>query len=281
VAASVALAAIVAFVAPRAAPPRPPDTRPAVIVVSSGDTQQPPPETPLSGVVEAPVEQSDASVESADSAAPAVETPDVPAVASPPESTARPSHTQSPSRRTRPGAVRAEDAATEPEPPPLLPQHTPSSETSDVPAESPSTPPPATTPTSRNTEPTPTETPPATPPTPTLRHVRGELENLVTSGGIPRGQVQPRALRAVSSLAQCVERNALARGASAMTAPMVCTVAVNVRDRRVDGVTFSPRSSLTAPCEGAVRSAFSGELPQSEDTEYTVTLRAALTPETE
>ena len=254
-----------------------------MIVVSSGDTQ-PPTQPPIPVVIEPPTEQADASVESVDSAATVIETPAAPDAsgAAPPENTARSSHGQSSSRRPRPGTVRVEDAATEPEPPPLLPQHTPSIEAADVPTEPPSAAPAV--PAPRAVEPTPPEPPPAPPPapsTPTLRHVRGELENLAASGGIPRGQVQPRALRAVSSLAQCVERNALARGASAMTSPMVCTVTVNVRDRRVDGVTFSPRSSLTAPCEGAVRSAFSGELPQSEDTEYTVTLRAALTPEIE
>ena len=51
-----------------------------------------------------------------------------------------------------------------------------------------------------------------------------------------------------------------------------------VRDRRLEGARISGGPSWLSGCADAVRGAFQGDLPEAEDTEYTIRFAVTLTP---
>ncbi len=112
-----------------------------------------------------------------------------------------------------------------------------------------------------------------------LRGVRASLSELSASGGVTRGALHARASRAAEDFGSCVQALARSRGGDALPEPLTCQVSVDVRDRRVDTVRLAGAPGWMSSCSGAVRGAFSGDLPQSEDTEYTIRLGVTLTPE--
>jgi hypothetical protein len=57
------------------------------------------------------------------------------------------------------------------------------------------------------------------------------------------------------------------------------SVTLDVRDRRLDGTHRSGGPSWLSRCDGTLSAAFQGDLPEAEDTEYTVRFDLALSPE--
>lgn len=133
--------------------------------------------------------------------------------------------------------------------------------------------------------PEPDPVPAPAPPTPeqpaerTLRGLHGALGDLAVSGGLAQGSVRSRAQRATSAFAACAERLAVAGGRDRVPEALSCTITIDVRDRRVDGVRLGGLPGWMGACESQVREAFAGELPEAESNEYAIRLGVTLTPE--
>jgi hypothetical protein len=99
----------------------------------------------------------------------------------------------------------------------------------------------------------------------------------MASGGVGRGPFLSRAERAAESLAGCALRAGRGSDDGSNTA-IRARVVVEVRDRRLEGARVSDGPSWLGGCSDAVRGAFQGDLPEGEDTDYTVTFAVSLTP---
>ena len=97
----------------------------------------------------------------------------------------------------------------------------------------------------------------------------------MASGGVGRGPFISRAERAAESLAGCAFRAARDDGSNTA---LRAQVVVEVRDRRLEGARVSDGPAWVNGCGDAVRGAFQGDLPEAEDTEYTVRFAVSLTP---
>lgn len=125
--------------------------------------------------------------------------------------------------------------------------------------------------------PPPLPAPPAAPaPPPSLHAFRATAGSVTLGGGVGRGAVQSRVDRAAEGLSQCALRAAGTREVG--DEPIRVSVEVDVRDRRLDALRRSGGPSWLAGCDDALREAFRGELPEAEDTEYTVRFAVTLTP---
>ncbi|MEZ4393250.1 MAG: protein kinase [Polyangiales bacterium] len=119
--------------------------------------------------------------------------------------------------------------------------------------------------------------PVAAPAPPALREFRASLEGVHVSGGVGRGAVQSRLQRASSNLAACALRAAQGNSAAA-SSPVSLRVEVDVRDRRLEAVRLQGAPAWMPRCSDSMRSAFLGDLPEAEDTEYTIQFAVTLTP---
>ncbi len=113
-----------------------------------------------------------------------------------------------------------------------------------------------------------------------LRGVHGDVAGLTVSAGVSGGAVRSRVERAAQVLAECVARGVSSHGgAAAFGSGGTARVTVSVRDRRVDAAQVTGGVPWASGCEGAVRAAFEGTLPEGEDTEYAIQFSVPLTPE--
>jgi serine/threonine protein kinase len=110
-----------------------------------------------------------------------------------------------------------------------------------------------------------------------IRGYRASVDGLMASGGVGRGPLSSRAERAAESLAGCALR--ARRGSDdGSSTPVRAQVEVEVRDRRLESARVTGGPAWLGGCGDAVRGAFQGDLPEAEDTEYTVRFAVSLTP---
>jgi serine/threonine-protein kinase len=110
-----------------------------------------------------------------------------------------------------------------------------------------------------------------------IRGYRAAVDGLMASGGVGRGPLSSRAERAAESLADCALRAGRGTDDGSNTA-IRARVELEVRDRRLEGARVRGGPAWLGRCGDAVRGAFQGDLPEAEDTEYSVAFDVSLTP---
>jgi serine/threonine-protein kinase len=113
-----------------------------------------------------------------------------------------------------------------------------------------------------------------------LTGVRGSFAGLSASGGVLVNRLQGRAQTAADSIARCALQQARAqRTADSFTSGIDVTLNIAVADRRLDRLRLLGAPAWLAPCGREAEPAFSGDLPEADDPEYTITLRVSLHPQ--
>jgi serine/threonine-protein kinase len=126
-------------------------------------------------------------------------------------------------------------------------------------------------------------TQPVAQPTPTiapLNGVRGTAGRLSASGGVLVNRLQGRAQTAADAIGRCALQQARAsRAGDSFTAPIDVTLNISVADRRLDRLRLLGGPSWLHACGREAEPAFSGDLPEADDPEYTITLAVSLSPQ--
>ncbi|MBL8680920.1 MAG: protein kinase [Myxococcales bacterium] len=118
------------------------------------------------------------------------------------------------------------------------------------------------------------------PTVPPLTGVRGSVSQLNASGGVLVNRLQGRAQTAADTLARCALQHARAQRAEAsFTSAADVTLNITVVDRRIDRVRLLGGPAFMQGCGREAEPAFSGDLPEADDPEYTITLRVSLAPQ--
>jgi serine/threonine protein kinase len=127
----------------------------------------------------------------------------------------------------------------------------------------------------------PTVTQPTVAPTvPPLTGVRASVAQLNASGGVLVNRLQGRAQTAADALARCALQQARAQRAEAsFTSASDVTLNITVVDRRIDHARMLGGLAFVRGCVREAEPAFSGDLPEADDPEYTITLRVSLAPQ--
>jgi serine/threonine-protein kinase len=126
----------------------------------------------------------------------------------------------------------------------------------------------------------PVQQPVAQPTIAPLTGVRGSFAGLSASGGVLVNRLQGRAQTAADSIARCALQQARAqRTADSFTSGIDVTLNIAVAERRLDRLRLLGGPAWLAACGREAEPAFSGDLPEADDPEYTITLRVSLHPQ--
>ncbi len=134
--------------------------------------------------------------------------------------------------------------------------------------------------TNSNSQPQVVQQPVAQPTIAPLTGVRGSAGELRASGGVLVNRLQGRAQTAADAIARCALQQARAqRTADSFTSAVDVTLNISVAERRLDRLRLLGGPSWLHACGREAEPAFSGDLPEADDPEYTITLRVSLSPQ--
>jgi serine/threonine-protein kinase len=111
-----------------------------------------------------------------------------------------------------------------------------------------------------------------------LQRVSGSVVDVRATNGVLANRLQGRAQSAIDALARCVFNHGRT-GHNDFTAPMDVSLNIAVVERRVDRVRILGAPGWVQGCSHETEPAFGGDLPEADDPEYTITIRASLAPQ--
>jgi serine/threonine-protein kinase len=118
------------------------------------------------------------------------------------------------------------------------------------------------------------------PPLAALSAVRASAGELRASGGVLVNRLQGRAQTAADALGRCALQQARAqRAEGSFTSAIDVTLNIAVAERRLDRLRLLGAPGWLQSCAHHAEPAFAGDLPESDDPEYTITLRVSLAPQ--
>jgi serine/threonine protein kinase len=120
----------------------------------------------------------------------------------------------------------------------------------------------------------------APPPLAALSAVRASAGELRASGGVLVNRLQGRAQTAADALGRCALQQARSqRAEGSFTSAIDVTLNIAVAERRLDRLRLLGAPGWLQSCAQQAEPAFAGDLPESDDPEYTITLRVSLAPQ--